>query len=219
MGFGIMVLGCLFLATARYSGLDLLPDFIGFLILFKGISVADKYCDHFKLSKKLSLAGIIVSFVYFALQLASFFKLFSAERLMNYIGIAHSIFVFVFLTALFISLKGIAEQTDCGMLALRAKIGTWISPFLFLLARFAYVYSLENTGLDAMFANNIQIASMVAELLFDLYLLILMFSFYMTICLEGDEDMHSRKKSRIPNPVEIYEKGKNKYSNGRRKKK
>ena len=60
MGFGIMVLGCLFLATARYSGLDLLPDFIGFLILFKGISVADKYCDHFKLSKKLSLAGIIV---------------------------------------------------------------------------------------------------------------------------------------------------------------
>ena len=219
MGFGIMAIGCLFFATARYAGVDLLPDVIGFLIFFKGISVADKYCDHFKVSKKICMVGIGVSFIYLLLQMAEFFKIIVVEHLLNYVTVGYSIFVFAFFISLFLSLKGIAEQTDCGMLALRAKIGTWISPFIFLAARLAYVYAIENKSLSATLANNIQLASLIVELIFDLFLLLLVFSFYMTICLEGDEDMTRKRKSRIPNPVEIYEKGKNKYNNGGRRKK
>lgn len=214
-----MAFGCLFLATARFNGIDLLADVIGFLILYKGISVADKYCDHFKLSKKICFVGIFVSGVYLAMQLVQFFKLIEIEQVLNYFSLAYAVFLFAFLVFFFLSLKGIAEQTDCGMLALRAKIGTWIAPFLVLFARFMYIFSVVNTNLDAAFANNIQLATTIAELIFDIYLLILVFSFYMTICLEGDEDMHSNRKSRMPNPIEIYEKGKNKYKNGAKKKK
>ena len=47
MGFGIMFLGMFFLWNAKVANFDVLPDFIGYLIILYGIKCATRYCGNF----------------------------------------------------------------------------------------------------------------------------------------------------------------------------
>ncbi|MBQ0126043.1 MAG: hypothetical protein KBS59_06975, partial [Clostridiales bacterium] len=68
MGFGWMFLGGLFFCTGKAGSFDLLPDFIGYLLLIKGMNTAGKYCRDFDGVKKLGALGEAVSAVLFIMQ-------------------------------------------------------------------------------------------------------------------------------------------------------
>ena len=217
MGFGVMFLGTVFLLNANIFGMDLILDFIGFIIMYKGFSIANKYTDKFKTVKTFAFISIFVSFAYSTFSLIS---VLIENAIPNTISIivywAYTIYLFTFYISYMQAIVGITKEVDLPKYGLRAYTGMAFAFILFLLGRFLEKVGqtlTSNPGLN----NVLGIAGYVIENIFVVYVLVLIFNCYMFICLEGDEDMpDNRKNKKIPTPIDIYERSLNKHGKNKR---
>lgn len=217
MGFGVMFLGSVFLLNANIFGIDVIVDFIGFFIIFKGLSIANRYTDKFKTVRKVSFAAIFVSSSHFVFSLINAFTENIIPELAVQIAYwAYTMFMFTFYISFLQSIVGITREVDLPKYGLRAYTGMVFAVILFLGGRF-----LEKAGgtltSDPGLNNVLGIAGYVIENIFVIYILVLVFNCYMFICLEGDEDMpDNRKNKKIPSPIDVYERGEKKYGKNKR---
>lgn len=214
MGFGVMFIGSVFLLNANMFGMDLILDFIGFIILFKGLSIANNYTDKFATVRKVAFAGIIVSILntIFSIANALYLNLFD-PKLVNVVYWVYTAFLFTFYISFLQSIVGITREVDLPKYGMKAYTAMGFSVILFLGGRFLEKYGSTLTQ-DSGLNNVLGIAGYIIENIFVIYVMVLVFNCYMYICLEGDEDMpDTRKNKNIPSPVDVFERGKKKHGN------
>ena len=124
MGFGFMFLGYLLLLGTNFEILgipvDITPDFLGFLIMTHGFTIASKYCECFKITRILGIVGVPVAF--FEMMLSVVVALNETAlpaALITVIYYAYLVFKTLFSLSLLWSLYQIAAQT--GVEKLRKK--------------------------------------------------------------------------------------------------
>ncbi len=198
MGFGLLFIGYLFMFSFRYQGFDILPDIIGFLISYAGIrKLADYECGFDNL-KKYMYCIIPASGVTFVSQLIIFIKkeTFTLLVLWNYVYIA---FLLVYNILLLLSIYKIADDTDTKSIKAKA-----VRNLVLTLVYYAVILFFElpvnkiselKTFLETGYAFGF------ITYIFGYVWLILnsaaIFSCYMWICQEGDEDMPAPPKKNI----------------------
>ena len=201
MGFGIMFFGCILLAET--AGTEL----AGFMLLFFGMRTACEHCDCFILPKNLCFAGMALSAVKLAMQVAGFFEI----TLMNataegYFASIYTAFMVFFYAAFFVGIAKIADETGLPSIKSMAYANTVLSALFMVLSRVCYaLVSFAPAELLGEHKAQVLGTAMLLPILVMILSAILVFRCYMHICLEGDEDMEE-KKSPFKSPVEFYEK-------------
>ncbi|MBQ7309798.1 MAG: hypothetical protein IJW87_06430 [Clostridia bacterium] len=211
MGFGWMFLGYILLLGTNFEilgvTLDITPDVVGFLLLSHGFAVASKYCDCFKVSKILAVAGVPLSFAYLLTELSSSLSLVAFSPLvLTMIGYAYSIFKLVFSLCLLYSLYLISAQT--GVEKLRKKsIRLALYTVLFFFAEHFLPNIVSMIGIPVA-ETQLAGAQMFLDILCILINATLIFGCYMWICLEGDEDMPDNRKHKYKTPFDYFDRAK-----------
>lgn len=211
MGFGWMFLGYFLLLKTNFEvfgvPVDITPDIIGFLLMTRGFSVASRYCGCFRLTRMLSIAGIPASGIVIFLNTASALSLFTlSETAAAVLSFAYSFFLLIFTLCFLRSLYQITEQT--GLDRLRKKsVRCMVYTVILFFVEHALSSLLEMFGADPA-AWRAPAFEMLAGAIYILVNVSLIFSCYMWICLEGDEDMPDTRKHRYKTPFDYYEKRK-----------
>lgn len=213
MGFGWMFIGYFFMFSTALSttgGFDFLPDAIGFAIMLHGVKIASEHCERFDLTRNMCGFGIFFSLLYTAYQLLTLFEVIALSPLASgVIYWAYTAFIAGFNICLLLSIAGIAFETGVERLRRRAVTGMILCGLLFFGGRLLGRISMAQAdAIGVKTANYLYSGGFIAETVFIVYMLVTIFSCYMRICLEGDEDMPDTKKHRLPSPFEIYENGK-----------
>lgn len=223
MGFAWMFLGYILLIGTNFEiagvTLDVTPDVIGFLLLSHGFSVASRYCDCFKISKVLGMAGVPLSFVYLTAELSSSFEIFEfSETWLSVINYGYAIFKLIFSLCLLYSLYLITAQTGVEKLRKKSvRLALYTAIFFFaehflpsFLPRFGMV-------LDSSKISGLQMLMNICCIVINATLI---FGCYMWICLEGDEEMPDNRKHKYKTPFDYFERAaeakKNAVQNGNR---
>lgn len=223
MGFGWMFIGYTLLLRVNLDFLgfpfDITPDILGFLLMTHGFTVASKYCECFRLTRILGIVGIPASGMVLLLDALSALKVIAlSEMTASVISYIYLFFLLGFTLSLLFSLYRIADQTGLDRLkkrAVRCAIYTvvlfWAENWLFDVLGFF--------GVDMAGSN---VPAIVRIFLGALYIFLnaaLIFSCYMWICLEGDEEMPDNRKHKYKTPFDYFEaaKGNNKANSGRKR--
>ncbi len=133
MGFKKIFLGIIFLFDFRFNGIDIIPDFIGFILIFLGLSEICKLHEKFNTAKTLSLVLIFISIpdiynsptTYTSAQEA----LANVNPLLFLFGIVYTILYLFFMYYLFTGIRDVAMERNNNILANRANL-TWILVFI-----------------------------------------------------------------------------------------
>lgn len=212
MGFGWMFLGYIFMFTAGYSGFDFIPDAIGFLLLYKGVRTASEHCGCFELTKRLCSFGIFASLLYTAYQAAAALRLLNAAQPVGDIVYwIYTVFIVGFTVSLLFSLAKVARETDVQKIRRRSAVGILLCGILLFggrLVRYSAVWF--ESRISEKTANLLLTGGHIAEIIFIVYTLFTIFSCYMWICLEGDEDMPDTRRHKYVTPFDFYDKDKQK---------
>lgn len=218
MGFGTMFFGFLFLAKAVYAGVDFLPDFIGYCLLLTGMKRAGKHCDCFDFSWFTGIGALILSVIKFAAEIycavgggtmsVGFDRIF---------GSFYELYTAFFAVMLMRSLYRIEKQTELPKLAVRSVTNAVLTGIFgtasvvltvvtsFLTESGGTVPGLLGTGALASLLTLLWLVLDAANL----------FSCYMWICLEGEEDMADDRKRKYKTPFDIAEqKNRDRTENG-----
>lgn len=225
MGFGFMFLGYILLlrTNVEFFGipLDITPDVLGFFLMAHGFTVASKYCRCFDLSRLLSKIGIGVSFAVFTLDILSATKLFSLPAgAVTAISWIYSAFLISFTLCLLRSVYRIAEETGVEKIQKRATRNMLLVALLFFIEK-GLLDVLRLFGV-AVAEENMKYVTGVMFLAGAVHILLvaaLIFSCYMWICLEGDEDMPDTRRHKYKTPFDYFDKGRESYANQGGKKK
>ena len=195
MGFGIMFLGMFFFWNAKIANFDILPVFIGYLIILYGIKCASRYCDNFKLARLAAYAGGAVSLVVFVSQGLELMnvQLFTTDAA-EIIGAVNQITRIAFIMLLLTAIFGLAKETGAEKTKKRSLISIITVPVLWL--GYIAIGLLNRFGVikDEKFLS----AALMCEIIYVAFAAIAVFSSYMWICVEGDEDMPKRNKIKTP---------------------
>lgn len=110
MGFNKIIIGFVFLFDFRLQGLDILPDFIGYILIFLGLQQIENLHDYFKNAKIFALILIF----------PSIFTIY--ENPGQFIEIIITILHLFFIYYLFIGIKQKAEELGYSSLANNANV-------------------------------------------------------------------------------------------------
>lgn len=195
MGFGLLFLGYMFMYSfPTGSGIDILPDVIGFIISYFGVRTLADYGCGWDNMKKYYLAVIPSSLFTFILQIVnSFGKL---DNISPYWNAFYTAILLVYNLFLLIAIYKIAEDTEVLSICSKAQRNLVLGLIYFAIVLF---FSFPLSGIQAIRE------SLSVKYKFDLvvYLfgyiwqflnLALIFSCYMWICKAGDEDMPMKEK-------------------------
>ena len=211
MGFGWMFLGYILLLGTNFEilgvTLDITPDVVGFLLLSHGFSVASKYCDCFKISRILGIAGIPLSLAYLLTELATSLEVIVLSSVaLTVISYGYAIFKLVFSLCLLYSLYLISAQTGVEKLRKKSiRLAVYTVLFFFAEHSLATIFQWLGITLDAA---KLAGAQMLLGILCILINATLIFGCYMWICLEGDEDMPDNRKHKYKTPFDFFDKEK-----------
>jgi len=190
MGFGTLFLGYLFIFSFTYKGFDILPDVIGFLIIYFGLKKLSEYGYGFNNLKKYMYILFPSSLITFTLQILTLigFNIKFMTEIWNCIYIP---LMLVFNLMLLLSIRNIASDLDLKVLRVRALRNLIITVVYYGLILF---FSLPFTFIKSTVALLTEKYAMglVTYVLGYVWLflnVLLIFSCYMYICKEGDEDM------------------------------
>jgi len=195
MGFGLLFLGYIFMFSFPYKGvLDVAPDVIGFLIALPGVISLSEYGCGFQNLKKYFILLIPSSVLTLVLQILSLYGI--EKDLLVLWNIIYTALLLVFVMIMMVSIHNIADDT--GVASIKAKvvrnlmisliycflmiffslpIGIIQNLYLYLCSKFAFGFVLYVMGYVWHILN-----------------LATVFSCYMWICKEGDEDMPLKSK-------------------------
>ena len=198
MGFGVMFFGVFFFCGVRFSAVgdfDFLPDIIGYLIILHGIRCAAGHCDNFKTARVAGYIGAVIAAVTFisqGLEIIGVYSLGETERMIVDTA-AHAVqivFIMILLSAIFSLAKEVgAEKTEK-----RTLISLIVVPIFWLAYIAIGIMSVTNVITDTKITS----AALLCEIIYVILTAIAIFSAYMWICLEGDEDMPKKNNSKSP---------------------
>ncbi len=204
MGFGPLFLGYLFIYSFSYKGFDILPDAIGFIIMYFGLKKLSEYGYGFEILKKYIYALFPSSLITLVLQIFTFTG-HSKGQMTNIWNCIYIPLMLVFNLMLLISIKNIANDLELKVVKVRAVRNIILTVIYYSLTLFftlpiPFIESLK-TLLTEKYALGIVLYILGYAWLF--LNTILIFSCYMWICKEGDEEMPvSDKKSKKRNEGE-----------------
>lgn len=205
MGFGLLFVGYFFLVFLQLSSVDVLPNlaFIGSILMFCALKKTVTYCPdnkNFKFARKTLVALTAASILGFAVYIVRLF--FTDKELMQTKIIApiaeiSSIIACIFTVFLMLGIYRLAKEVELPKLASRS-VGMIAATTVYgILETISAVSSLFINGASInnnlrLLLNNIGFFSFVLEYLCLFLNLAVIFTCYMRICLEGDEDMPPR---------------------------
>ena len=195
MGFGIMFLGVFFLWNAKVANIDVLPDFIGYLIILYGIKCAARYCNNFKAARLAAHAGCAVSIVVAGTQVFAQIGINPfVDGFTEIVGAVSQLTRIAFIMLLLLAIFKLAKETGASKTEKRSLISIISVPVLWL--GYIAIGLLNYFGVikDEKFLS----AALLCEIVYVLLTAIAVFSAYMWICVEGDEDMPKRNKIKTP---------------------
>lgn len=191
MGFGLLFAGYILTANIvmrKYT------DVLAYALMLRAASKLSPYEKNFRTAKTLLWGMLAVGFGWFAFSIVALFGVISetwvanVDYVLEIVSIAYGLF---FDHALFKGIENLAEETEIPVLAMRAKRQHAITIF------FDCVY-LICIGVP-FFAN---FTVLIAPIFMVLWIVIacmnasVIYSCYMWICLEGEEEVE-RKRSRF----------------------
>ena len=210
MGFGLISLGWLFFADIPWK-IDLLADFIGCFLVVAGCNRLRPYSVHFANAARWFRILILPSVVITAMEIAYAFG--APKVVSDYILHLEVVHTLVFAVGLYFLLLAIIRiSTDVGREKIarkcRRNMGIDLVTVLFYLTtRLIANWQVANNTIMRL----ISISWLVGNVLWYLLLVlqfVQIFSCYMWICYEGDEDMPMKQSSLKTNPYARFEKKK-----------
>ena len=209
MGFGFMFLGYLLLLGTNFEMLgipvDITPDFLGFLVMTHGFTIASKYCECFKITRILGIVGVPVAFVEMVLSVVvALNETALPAAAISVIYYAYLVFKTVFSLSLIWSLYQIAAQTGVEKLRKKSVRCAIYTVLLVYLSQFsASLAGILGFSLEPAMISGI---AMLCDAVYVIVNATLIFGCYMWICLEGDEDMPDREDRKFKTPFDFFEK-------------
>lgn len=202
MGFGLLFIGYFFYLPLSYNGFDLLPDIIGVLIMFSALRRLSFYCPgnrFFRLAKVILVPMGALSVGMFGCQAASVSGALSEtldKWLYTPLTLVYIIAIGVYHAFLLLGVYTLSKSVELPKLAARAV------RVLSLTAVYYLLQLLSSTGLLSRLADmtsqpNVLLtyANAAVYLVGVIWMLLvwaLIYTCYMKICLEGDEEMPYR---------------------------
>ncbi|MBE6672874.1 MAG: hypothetical protein E7599_05075 [Ruminococcaceae bacterium] len=205
MGFGLIALGWMFFADIPWE-VDLLADFFGCFLIVMGCKRLRPYSGYFGAAATWFSLLIVPSVAITALQIAQMIT--DKKWLSEYIVHADMVQTLVFAVALYYLLLALIRiSTDVG----REKIARKCRRNIAIAAVTILFYVATNIA--DLFSNHEYVvrAGFVGYALWYVMLalqFVQIFSCYMWICYEGDEDMPMKETSYKTNPYARFEKRK-----------
>ena len=200
MGFGVMFVGVFFLWSAKILNFDVLPDFIGYLIILYGIKCATRYCNNFKKARVAAVIAAVVSFAVFATQGLGLLGINPlGDDVLQIIEAANQASRIMFIMILLTSIFGLAKETGAEKTEKRSLISVVAVPVLWL----GYIVIGVMNYLGAIGDEKFLAAALLCEIVYVLLTAVAVFSAYMWICVEGDEDMP--KRNNIKSPMDYFD--------------
>lgn len=203
MGFGLLFIGYFFMLNLPVGGIDMLPDAVGWLIMLAGVGKLILHCPDnkwFGFTRYLLIICGVLSIAILGGQLASASGMMT-ESLEKYLftplGNVYSLCIGIFHALLFIGIYGLSRSVELPKLANRAR------RMVALTAVYYFGEAVSLSGLTKLIAGSagnpdavLSTLNLVIYLIGSIWLLLswlLLFTCYMRICLEGDEDMPYRE--------------------------
>lgn len=204
MGFGILFIGYLFLYSLNYNGFDILPDFVGFVIMLAAFYTLCKYSERFKTVRAASVAGIVLSLAKLLWQVIG---MPTDEAPFIALSYVYTVFTAVFFMLLTLAVFNIASDVGVNKLMRFSLINTVVCP-LFVIAAGVCGEVARRLAEDSVWAPRLNTTASLLMIISLILNTLLIFNCYAKICLEGDENMDApEKKSRIlKNPIDYIEK-------------
>ena len=210
MGFGLLSLGWLFIFDIPWK-IDLLVDFLGCFLVMMGCRRLKPYSVHFANAYKWFGVLIVPSVAITALEIAyTFLKKEAWSQYLLHLEVVHTLVFAVALYYLLLAMIRISTDVGRGKIARKCRRNIAISMVTILF----YVATRLLVNMDfknATATNIIGISWLIGNVLWYLTLMlhfVQIFSCYMWICYEGDEDMPMKESAVKTNPYARYEKKK-----------
>lgn len=216
MGFGILLFGYLFLTDVEVAvnmehqiGFDVLPDLIGFIIMFRALTLLQSSYSKFSAPKKVIYPLFVTSFVILLCQGISFFKVAPAlisDILTVTISIQRLILI-LFHIALFQAAKQLAveiELPNLGRILGRCLVLSTVFYSLHLILILAFPFS-DKLGSIAPVFNFAYYISLLFQYFVLFYNMLALYKCYMFIGYEG-EDTSNDVKHPIQRFIDTFKK-------------
>ena len=202
MGFGYLFLGYFFLLFFPMSGIGVLPNLaaVGCVIMFFGLRKLYSYapeCKGFKLAIFALIPYFAVSVAEFASDVAEYSGRIAVDSVfVKSTALVSDLLFGIFTVFVLVGIHVLARQVELPKIAVRSSVFMSISVIFTLCAAVSGIAALVDipAGKTATaVVNYIALAAFLLEYLAIFLNLFHIFSCYMYICLEGDEDMPYRE--------------------------
>lgn len=200
MGFGLLFIGYFFLLFFPLSRIDVLPNLavVGCIIMLAGLKRLTHYCADnraFKIARVLCIVLSAVSIAALMLDVASIDGMLDGVNFLT--PITNTVFALstqAFTGALLVGAYKLAVQVELPKLAKRSVFVLSVNAAYLVAELTASVCSIIHalgvaTEAFTLATGYIGIAAFILAYLVPFVNLVLIFSCYAHICLEGDEDM------------------------------
>ncbi len=194
MGFGFLFLGNFFFADFYYKDFDILPDFVGLILVFIGLLTLSTYGCGFDNLKRYMYLMFPLSLFHSVLQILLINSIdLGIYEIWSYVYTAIRL---VYTLMLLVAIYRIANDTEVHSIAAKAQRNMVLfviynAIVLFLDFPAESIRKIEEF-LIQKFAFGL-FMFIVKDILFILNL-VLIYSCYMWICKEGDEDMPEKER-------------------------
>ncbi|MBQ8510519.1 MAG: hypothetical protein IJ493_11495 [Clostridia bacterium] len=195
MGFGLLFIGYFFFLNLPMRGIDILPDFVGCLLMLSALRSLTRHCPSnqgFARARTVTLGMGVLSLANLFTQIAGL-SANVPDIFTRVLAICYSLVVLVWHIFLLMGIYELALAVDLPKLAGRTR------RILTLTVIYYVLQLLSSSGLLKLITGMTETPEMALSLInLALYLLglvwlfctaALIFTCYMRICLEGDEDM------------------------------
>lgn len=197
MGFGLLFIGYLFLFNfplRNYFALDMIPDLVGYVILFFALSKLKLYIDKMRYARLVLIPMLCLAVFRFVFVFLSYFGIYNGTNLINAVWYVENGLIFAFHILLLRGICDIAKETGLPKLCVRGKRNL-ICIVLYYLAYFTEAIFAKSSSAALQWAR---VITLLAGLWFVLLCAMLIFSCYMWICLPEDLNMESKRRFPFP---------------------
>ncbi len=221
MGFGFLFLGYFFLFSLSNGGFDMIPDILGFLIMYKGMRLLCNACPDnrplgyakWTMMGLIAFSGVILVTQLIGLFAASPLPAGVTNWLIAPLNLLYSLAIGGWHILFFWGIYLLAVQIELPKISRKARRNLALTAVYYLLTL------ISKTGLFRFIAEHLSspdaamsymnFALWLLGCLWLLFNITSLFSCYMWICLEGDEDMPVR----TPDP---FDRITDKFKSGRK---
>lgn len=199
MGFGLLFFGYFFTLSLPFKGIDVLPDIVGCILMYFALKKLIEYCPdnrNFRYARITLIPYSVFAVIVFGWQISGLFVEFSKNAVQWFftpISALYGIVIGVFHIFLLFGIYRLSESVGLIKPAARARrlITLTVVYYIFQLMSYSGVLKFISGLTDSpdVVLSYINISLYIIGLLWLVLTWALIFTCYMRICLEGDENM------------------------------